>query len=185
MRSGRAGVWVALALLSACAGYLGTARTVDCPVAEPGLLYLDDVEPVMQRGPTECGQAALCMALRRLGDGVAYDEILRACAPEASGRVSMQTLRDVARGRGFAAFVVAGSLADVREHLGKHRSLLVGTKKKFVDGDRTHFELVVGLNDEQGYVLTADPARGFTRNVLGGFLAEWQAAGAPLLLVAP
>lgn len=176
---------IAATLLPACSAYLGSAHPIERPAAASGLLLLDDVEIVQQSRPNDCGQAALCMALHRLGDDVDLDQLLRECPPPASGGTSMQALRDAARARGFAAFVLQGSLADVREHLGKRRSLVVGMQKRFTDGERTHYELVVGLHDGEDYVLTADPARGFTRNTLAAFTEEWRAVGAPLLLVAP
>jgi hypothetical protein len=48
-----------------------------------------------------------------------------------------------------------------------------------------HYELVIGWHERERYVLTVDPARGFTRVDEAGFLAEWQPAGCPLLLLAP
>jgi hypothetical protein len=120
------------------------------------------------------------MALHRLGG-----ELPRAALPVADGGVSMQAMRDAARARGFAAFVVRGTLQDLRDNLAKGRSVVIGLHKPFRDGVRHHYELVVGWHERGQYVLTVDPARGFTRNDLKGFVAEWEPAGRPLLLIAP
>lgn len=84
----------------------------------------------------------------------------------------MESLRNAARAHDCAAFVVRGQIDDLREHLEKRRSLIVGLHKPFRDGVRRHDELVVGWHERERYVLTADPARGFTRIDEVGFLAE-------------
>ena len=97
----------------------------------------------------------------------------------------MLALRDAARANGCVAFVVRGRIEDLPEHLAKGRSLVVGLHKPFSDGVHRHYELVVGWHERERYLLTVDPARGFTRVDEAGFLAEWQPAGCPLLLLAP
>lgn len=168
-------------LLAGCATYRGTACVVELPRAQPDLVALDDVAFEHQDGTADCGPTALRMALRRLGCDLQPDE-----GPlVAEGGTTMETLRDTARRLGCAAFVVRGRIDDLREHLAKGRSLVVGLHKPFSDGVHRHYEMVVGWHEREHYVLTADPARGFTRVDEAGFLAEWEPAGCPLLLIAP
>lgn len=172
---------LAALLLVACASYRGTAVVVERPRTQPGLLLLDDVAFERQAGAADCGPTALRMALRRLGRDLAPDD----WQPVGEGGATMESMRNAARAHDCAAFVVRGRIDDLCEHLAKRRSLIVGLHKPFSDGVHRHYELVVGWHERERYVLTADPARGFTRIDEAGFLAEWEPAGCPLLLVAP
>lgn len=167
-------------LLAACASYRGAAVVVVPPCAQPDLLWLDGVELERQAGSADCGPTVLRMALRRLGCELPPDE-----PALVDGGTTMQSLRDAARAHGCEAFVVRGRIDDLQEHLAKGRSLVVGLHKPFSDGIHRHYELIVGWHRGERYVLTADPARGFTRVDVAGFLAEWEPAGCPLLLIAP
>lgn len=165
---------------SACVSYRGSAVVVDPPILQPGLVLVANAEFEAQSGDIDCGPTALRVALRRLGAEVPVEAI-----PLGDDGATMQSLRDAARSVGCQAFVVRGTLADFGNHLAKGRSLVVGMHKPFTDGVHRHYEVVVGFHARDQYVLTVDPARGFTRIDVPGFLAEWEPAGCPLLLIAP
>jgi hypothetical protein len=170
----------AIQLLAACATYHGTAVVVEAPSAQRGLVLADGVTFERQGGSSDCGPTALRMAMRRLGCDLPPELQI----PMVDGGATMQALRDAARANGCEAFVVRGRMDDFRDQLAKGRSLVVGLHKPFSDGLHAHYELVVGWHERERYLVTADPARGFTRIDEVGFLAEWEPAGCPLLLIA-
>lgn len=170
----RAGVL--LLLVAGCAsGYTGEARDF-APgrlTAEPGWVSVRGVPVEQQVEEADCGAAAIAMVVAYWtgGDPRAIAASLRP-APErgiAAGR-----LRDVARGRGLAAFIVRGELADLERELVAGRPVVVGLVKPY--GRKkvlTHYEVVVGLNRRKKLVVTLDPAAGWRSNELAAFLREW------------
>jgi hypothetical protein len=49
----------------------------------------------------------------------------------------------------------------------------------------SHYEVVIGMHRDSQRVATLDPALGMRQNSFAGFLTEWQATGAVLLVVVP
>jgi hypothetical protein len=57
--------------------------------------------------------------------------------------------------------------------LSKHRPVLVGLVKPYVNSLARHYEVVVALHPERQLVVTLDPAHGWRSNTYEGFFAEW------------
>jgi ABC-type bacteriocin/lantibiotic exporter with double-glycine peptidase domain len=171
----RAGVLVLL--VAGCAsGYTGQARDF-APArlsAEPGWVSVRGVPLAQQVEEADCGAAAIAMVVAywTSGDPAPIAASLRP-APErgiAAGR-----LRDLARGRGLAAFIVRGEVADLEREVAAGRPVVVGLVKPY--GRKkvlTHYEVVVGLNREKKLVVTLDPAAGWRENQMAAFLREWE-----------
>lgn len=146
---------------------------------EPGWVLVPDVPVVRQEQEQDCGAAALAMLLASWKQPVPADAILAAC-PDAASGIRAADLRDVARGKGLKAFVIAGTPDDLARELEKRRPVLVGLVKE--DGLR-HYEVVVGLHPERRRIALIDPARGWVVADLARFLLEWEAAGRVALVV--
>lgn len=159
--------------------YHGTARDFDPGSldSDEGWLVLKDVPVLLQRADQDCGAAALAMALTIEGRRITLEEIARTCPPDRERGIRAGSLRDCARRLGFSAFLIHGTLDDLRKELAAGRPLIVGLVKSYASGNLTHFELVVGFHPERGIVLTIDPARGWRSNQVDGFLSEWDPAG--------
>ena len=164
---------------SAGCAYLGTAETFDPAElkAEPGWIAVEGVPVILQRDREDCGAAALAMALAYWGVPSSLEEVARDCPPEPGQGIKAGTLRDYARRKGLQAFLIRGNLIDVRKELSSGRPLLVGLVKPYAGGGLTHFELIVGFHPERMELATLDPARGWRKNGVDGFLAEWEPAG--------
>jgi ABC-type bacteriocin/lantibiotic exporter with double-glycine peptidase domain len=167
-----------LSVLVGCSGYRGTARPVAPSklAAEPGWILVRDVPFVAQQGETECGAASLAMVIA-YWTGTAPDAVVAAFRPVGERGLSAARLRDHARSRGLAAFVIAGTFADIERELAAGRPVLVGltkpmARKKVLD----HYEVVVGVHRERKLVVTLDPSEGWQQNTIDGFTREWQTA---------
>jgi ABC-type bacteriocin/lantibiotic exporter with double-glycine peptidase domain len=164
--------------LGACS-YLGHARDFD-PAAlkrDAGWLSVPDVPLILQKDEKDCGAAALAMVLTYWGAATAPEEIGAAVPVEPDRGIKAKDLRSFAEGKGLKAFVIRGEVSDLEKELGKRRPVIVGLVKPFVDGARTHYEVVVGLHVEGGRVVTLDPAKGWRENSRAGFFEEWEPAG--------
>ncbi|MBI2933039.1 MAG: C39 family peptidase [Planctomycetes bacterium] len=179
------GVFGSLALLLAGCAYLGTAQPFDPASAEPGFILLDGIQPLRQRVENDCGPTALTMVLRYHDEPISLEDVIQACPPREGGGVTAAALRDFARRHRFRAHVVVGTIDDLRKHLSLGRPLIVGLVKPYVDRLRPHFEVVAGFHPEALTVVTVDPAQGWTKNSVDGFLAEWEPAQRLMLVIAP
>ena len=173
-----------LCAASGCAAYTGTAQTLR-PRAiseERGWLAIRGVTPRKQSAEHDCGPTALAMVLsyyRTPG----LDALL-ANLP-SDHQISVAQLRDLARSRGYSAFVVAGTPEDLVYELEHHRPSIVGVAKPTLKGAVTHYEVVVGLHRDSQRIATLDPSAGWRQNSFAGFLSEWQATGRVLLVIVP
>jgi ABC-type bacteriocin/lantibiotic exporter with double-glycine peptidase domain len=173
------------ALLSAGCGYLGSARVVDPETLGPEVTLIRTIEPILQQSENDCGPAALTMVLRYLGDPITPAETVAALPPREGGGVKAGALRDFAKQRKFDAWVFEGKEEDLPKEIARGRPLIVGLIKPYIDKFRHHFEVVAGFDATGKRVVTLDPGRGWTVNTVEGFMAEWNAAGRPVLIVLP
>jgi hypothetical protein len=178
---------LACCLASACAsaGYTGAARDL-APRAiqqEPGWIAVDHVPLMRQHGHYDCGPTALAMVLSYWYPAVPAQ---RWSLAESDRRLSAGELRDEARARGLAAFVVEGTLEDIAYELQRKRPVIVGTVKP-IGGNKgvAHYEVVVGIHPATKRIATLDPAAGWRQNTLPEFLKEWGPSGRLLLVVLP
>ena len=144
---------------------------------EPGWLLLDAVPFVPQEKDTDCGAAALSMALAHWGVDAPRATLEAECAVDGQEGLRAAALRDAAKRRGLQAFVFRGRVKDLEHELARGRPIVVGLLKSIGPLTLSHFEVVVGLHPGAGRVAALDPARGLVRDSLPAFSGEWAAAG--------
>lgn len=177
---------IALATTS-CATYRGTASSVDStlPRTEPGWIWVSGVPAIEQEGEKDCGAAALAAVLGYWGAQSTSDEVAGAVQRSPREGAAAGELTAFARSRGFDAYVFHGEMADIEKELGEGRPVIVGVAKPYGDRWLKHYEVVTGLHPRSRWVLTFDPARGWRKNALPGFLTEWDPAGRIMIVVFP
>jgi ABC-type bacteriocin/lantibiotic exporter with double-glycine peptidase domain/predicted small secreted protein len=180
-------VLVALALLtSACTTtYRGTAKdtTPTKLAAEPGWVLMRDVPFVKQETEVECGAAAIGMVVG-YWTGQEPRSAFSHFRPVTERGIAAGKLRDYARERGLASFVIEGKLEDIARELDAGRPVLVGlSKPQSKDRVLDHYEVVVGLHRTRKLIATLDPSEGWRENTLDGFMREWKIAGYVTLIV--
>jgi hypothetical protein len=104
-------------------------------------------------------------------------------APEDN--VAAKELTAYARANGFEAYVMHGELSDMMTELGEGRPFIVGVAKRHGENWLSHYEVVAGFHPPTQSVMTLDPARGWRKNDLAGFLTEWNPTGRVLIAVFP
>lgn len=168
-------VVVALALAAAgCSSYSGKARDFS-PArlsSEPGWLALRGVPFERQLEEADCGAAAIAMVIAYWTGGQPR-AIAGALRPAPERGIAAGRMRDLARGRGLAAFIVRGEMADLEREVAAGRPVVVGLVKPHGKRVLTHYEVVVGLHRGRKLVVTLDPARGWRENAVDAFLQEW------------
>jgi ABC-type bacteriocin/lantibiotic exporter with double-glycine peptidase domain len=168
--------------------YAGGARDVSPRQAaafasDPAWTFAPDVKLVRQRSDTDCGPAALTMVLAHFGVRASLADVSAVTPPDDQG-VRAGALRDVARSRGLAAFVVPGTFEDLLAELEHGRPVLVGLSKPMtVVRPLAHYEVVVGIDRKDRQILTLDPGRGARVNTLEGFAREWAPTGRVAILM--
>jgi ABC-type bacteriocin/lantibiotic exporter with double-glycine peptidase domain len=182
----RSGIEIVLLLLagfvaSGCSVYTGKASSLQPQELkrEAGWLAVDGVPMLRQTDDHDCGPTALSMVLAFWQPG---SERLRSASDV---QISAGQLRELAKQRGFSAYVVAGTVDDLVFELKNGRPVIVGTAKPTVGGAVTHYEVVIGMHRESQRVATLDPAAGYRQNSFTGFLTEWNATGQVLLVIIP
>ena len=178
----------ALAVVAALPGcYHGTARMVSPGDLgrDRGWVVVDGLRVIRQSADRDCGAAALAMMLQHWSVPASADEILRAVHSESGRGVALGALRDFARQKGLAAFVIKGELADLVKEVGLNRPVLVGLVQRVGDRALSHYEVVAGINQTTHQVLLLDPAHGLREDGFDGFSAEWDRAGRPTLVIVP
>jgi ABC-type bacteriocin/lantibiotic exporter with double-glycine peptidase domain len=175
-----------LAAASACMSstYVGSARPFapEQLESEPGWLAVRDVPVVRQESEIDCGAAAIAMVVTYWTTEPAA-RLLSELRPVRKPGLEAGRLRDFARRRDLAAYLVSAEVADLERELAAGRPVLVGLVKPQVKGGLTHYEVVVAIHRQQGVVVTLDPAEGWRQNDLRGFLAEWKPAANLALVV--
>jgi ABC-type bacteriocin/lantibiotic exporter with double-glycine peptidase domain len=174
-------------LASACvgAGYTGAARDLTPNVweKESGWIAVERVPLMRQHGLYDCGPTALAMVLSYWYPAVPTE---RWTLADSDRRLSAGELRDQARARGLAAFVVEGTIEDIAHELRRKRPVIVGTVKPVGGGKGvSHYEVVVGLHPQTKRIATLDPAAGWRQNTFEEFVKEWAPSGRLLLVVLP
>ena len=186
-RFGQLMLVLVLAWGSGCAGfgYTGKSNMVvasDAIVKERGWVVVQGVPLYRQQGHHDCGPTALAMVLRYWEPSSDVNALL---ARPLDARVSAADLREIARARGFSAFVLDGEVEDLIHEIKLGRPVIVGVAKPTATGPIAHYEVLIGFHKATQRVATLDPARGWRQNTFAGFLEEWVATGKVLLVVLP
>jgi ABC-type bacteriocin/lantibiotic exporter with double-glycine peptidase domain len=174
-------------LLSACAvPYKGGARAIS-PTTQ-----LDDTSwyraaptpVVVQKRMTDCGLAALAMVAGAWGRNWSLDDLAHRVPPGNHG-VKLGVLRDLARARGFEAFAIKANREDLKNELAAGRPVLLGLMLPHDRRrNRSHYEVAIALNRNDGTLITIDPATGERMRRSPAVLdVEWKAAGYAALVV--
>src|SRR5436309_2317392 len=114
-------------------------------------LWLD--VPFVKQVKNGCGPASVSMVIgywRGAADSAQIERSLY--SREAEGTFASDIERYF-RQEGFIAFTFQGDWADLEQHLGKGRPLIVSL------GKSRHFVVVTGLDSERNLVSVNDPAR--------------------------
>jgi ABC-type bacteriocin/lantibiotic exporter with double-glycine peptidase domain len=174
-------------VVSSCATYRGTAAPAESalPAREPGWIWVSGVPAVEQEEDKDCGAAALAAVLGYWGARTKPDDVWKAVRRAPDDRVAAAELTAYARSHGFDAYVFHGTVADIEKELGEGRPVIVGVAKPYGDRWLKHYEVVAGFHPGSRAVLTFDPARGWSKNSLPGFFAEWEPVGRILIVVFP
>jgi ABC-type bacteriocin/lantibiotic exporter with double-glycine peptidase domain len=148
--------------------------------------------PFVKQKKNGCGAATIAMVMEywrqqpgdKLPAGPAPQQILDDLYAKEAGGIYASEMESYFRQHGFQAFTFQGRWDDIEQHLGKGRPLIVALQP----GSRSprHYVVVVGLDEEQGVVLTNDPAeRKLLKQARTNFEEEWKAAGNWTLLAVP
>ena len=179
---------VALATCAAVSGagcYAGSARNTSWSqiAPEPGWQMVNDVPFIPQQGASDCGAAALAMAFAHWRQPDSLQQIVLE-APPRDGGIRAGDLRDLARRRGFQAFLIQGTFADIEGQLGQGRPVIVGLAKPLFGGKALlHYEVVIGLNRSTRHILAWDPGAGMRDDTAEGFAREWAPAERLMLIL--
>ena len=163
---------------------------------QPGWVRVEGVSLAHQRGTRDCGAAALSTVLEHWQQQGGHQrgsvpefrstEIDRALRIAPERGLAAGDLRDYARARGFPAFVILGTLRDLKHELDSGRPVIVGVHKPLSSGEvLAHYEVVIGYHEQLRQVMTLDPARGLRQNDFEGFAREWASAGRVALVIFP
>ena len=167
--------------------YQGTQRTVSLRdvAREPGWVVVEGVPLVRQQAEHDCGPAALAMVLERWGIANVRGDVRRELEPGEHGAAA-GALRDFARRRGLAAYLVVGDESDLMREIRAGRPVLVGLVQRYTSGRAySHYEVVIGLNPERRRILLLDPGHGPREDGLDDFAHEWRDASRLTLVISP
>jgi ABC-type bacteriocin/lantibiotic exporter with double-glycine peptidase domain len=178
------GLTLALAATACQLSYTGGARPVRPEALGAGWYTAPATQVVRQQNETDCGLAALAMVASAWGRHWSVADLDHQLPPSAKG-VKLGDLRDLARARGFEAYAIAGTTADLTRELSHGRPVVLGLMLPY---DRTrnasHYEVAVAVHPGDGAVVTIDPATGEWRQRSRQVLdVEWKAAGFATLVV--
>jgi len=183
MRSAR--VLALIGCIASCAlPYTGGARAVHPTQLGTNWLQAAQTPVVMQKQQSDCGLAALAMVAGAWGRHWTVDDLAHRIPPGKHG-IKLGVLRDLARERGLEAFAIKASRDDLKNELSAGRPVMLGLMLPHDQKrNRTHFEVAIALNTQDGTVITIDPATGdWMRRSPEVLEIEWKAAGYAALVV--
>jgi ABC-type bacteriocin/lantibiotic exporter with double-glycine peptidase domain len=164
-----------------CASYAGGAKSIDpARLGEPQWIVAGPMRVIRQRGPLDCGAAALAMVAQRW-EVMMTAEDPAFPTPSANG-LRLGDLRTVARGHGLIAFAIAADRATLLHELRAGRPVIVGLLRPYTQRKAvSHYEVVVAERGDE--IVTIDPAAGWRVRSWAAFDAEWRPAAYPALVV--
>lgn len=164
--------------------YTGGAHPVRPETLGTGWYTAAATQLVRQHQETHCGLAALATVASAWGQRWSVADLDRQLPPGARG-IQLGDLRDLARARGFEAYAIRGTPADLVRELSHGRPVLPGLILP-CDRERnaSHYEVAVAIRPDDGSVVTIDPASGQWRQRSRQVLdLEWRPAGFATLVV--
>jgi ABC-type bacteriocin/lantibiotic exporter with double-glycine peptidase domain len=172
-------------MIAACAmPYKGGARAVHPTQLGAGWLQAADTPVVKQKHQADCGLAALAMVAGAWGRNWTVDDLVHRVPPGKHG-IKLGVLRDLARERGLDAYAIAATRDDLKNELAKGRPVMLGLMLPHDrKSNRSHFEVAIAMNTQDGTIITIDPATGeWMRRSPKVLDIEWKAAGYAALVV--
>jgi ABC-type bacteriocin/lantibiotic exporter with double-glycine peptidase domain len=172
-------------LMAACAmPYKGGARAVHPTQLGNGWLQAADTPVVKQKHQADCGLAALAMVAGAWGRTWTLDDLVHRVPPGKHG-IKLGVLRDLARERGLDAYAIKATRDDLKNELAKGRPVMLGLMLPHDrKSNRSHFEVAIAMNTQDGTIITIDPATGeWMRRSPKVLDIEWKAAGYAALVV--
>jgi hypothetical protein len=134
----------------------------------------------------DCGPAALSTLLSHWqARGTPAVDVRKVFEPGHGPGVKAGQLRAVARTLGLRAFLVKGTIDDLRYELGQGRPVLVGLVNYRGRQTLGHYAVVVGLRRDRTRILLADPGRGWRDIPLPAFELEWGPTGHVAMVAFP
>jgi predicted double-glycine peptidase len=155
----------------------------------PGI-WLD--VPFVKQEKDGCGAASIAMVMQfwrqKQGQLVGEDAdavfIQKILYSTKGHGIYASDLEDYFQQRGFRTFVFSGEWADLKQHVGKGRPLIVALKPR--GGAPLHYVVVTGLDWDHQIVMVNDPAeRKLLKQDQSSFEREWSGAGKWTLLALP
>jgi ABC-type bacteriocin/lantibiotic exporter with double-glycine peptidase domain len=179
LRSTKALLAVVTPLLVGCvSGYRGLATETSPTELRSvcGATSVEGVPFIEQAGREDCGTAALAMIFAYWQIPMGREDVLAACPTEPGVGTKAAAMRDLARANGLQVWLIKGELADLEHELERGRPVLVGLAQACSDATWSHYAVVVGVSRLNDRIVTVDPARGWQKNTVRGFLDEWEPA---------
>jgi len=81
--------------------------------------------------------------------------------------------------------VFKGNIEDVKSELENGRPVIVGVAKRYGQKALSHYEVVVGIQPNSQTLFSLDPADGWIKNSVSGFMTEWDATGHVMIVLSP
>jgi ABC-type bacteriocin/lantibiotic exporter with double-glycine peptidase domain len=165
----------------ACSG-TPAMRPAALSSAQP--LYISGV-PFFPQLEAQCGPASLAAVLNYWGEPVSPDEIAREIyVPRLRGSLSLDLWR-YAQGKQFDAAIHRGSLEYLQSHLMLNEPIVASLNLGYRLVPLGHFLVVVGLDPNEGTVITYSGTEKNSRIPFDKFLSAWEKTGYWALLVKP
>lgn len=176
---------VLIGLIASCTSpYRGGARAVHPTQLGAGWVRAAETPVIKQKHQADCGLAALAMVAGAWGRNWTLDDLVHRLPPGKKG-IKLGILRDFARERGLEAFAIKATRDDLKNELAKGRPVMLGLMLPHDRrSNRSHYEVAIALNTQDGTLITIDPATGeWMRRSPQVLDIEWKAAGYAALVV--
>jgi ABC-type bacteriocin/lantibiotic exporter with double-glycine peptidase domain len=157
-------------------------RPAQLSTAQP--LYVAGV-PFFPQLTAQCGPASLAAVLNYWGEEVSPEQIAREIyVPRLRGSLSLDLWR-YARMKKFEASIHRGSLEYLQSHLQLNEPIVASLNLGYRLVPLGHFLVVVGLDPQEGTVITYSGTEKNSRIPFDEFLSAWEKTGYWALLVKP
>jgi len=153
-----------------------------CLAGSSAVRYQPLQVPFFRQEKNGCGAASVAMVMHYWGKRQPPDEVYRKLYDAELHGIPLAAMKQYLEEAGMRAFTLQGEWADVQEHLGKGRPIIVGLKKH--RQKPMHFAVIVGAESDRLWLNdpTRTKAMGVTR---ADFLKQWKQAGQWMLLASP
>lgn len=182
--------WLLVASLFAGQSQPAVAPTKSVVASAPAI-WID--VPFAAQTTDGCGSASMAMVMQ-YWDKKQAQPVAPTAEPEAiqaalfsrsAHGIYASSMEQYFRNHGYRAFAFDGQWSDLQHHLGLGRPLIVSLKASGPHGP-LHYVVVVGIDNERGYVYVNDPAQQkMLRISQKGFESEWSPAQHWTLLAVP